>query len=161
MKIKLLLVTLACCFSVCILQAKGKDNALRYDVECAGQEGMTGTYLVMAWVYSSKANISTDIIKEAAIRGVLFRGYQGKGCTSQKAIIEDPAIESDKADFFHTFFGSGGPYLNYATALEDSFEVIKLSKKEYKVGMVVSVSKDNLRKAMEDAEIKKKLSSGF
>jgi len=161
MKVKLLLTIVVLCSSISILQAKDKESALRYDIECAGQEGMTGTYLVMAWVYSPKANVSTDIIKEAAIRGVLFRGYQGTGCVSQKAMIKDAGTENDKADFFNVFFGKGGQFLNYATALEDSFEVIKLSKKEYKVGMIVSVSKDNLRKAMEDADVIKKLSSGF
>lgn len=148
------------CSSTKVSTANRESN-LRYDIECAGLEGKPGTFLVMTWVYSAKANISTDLIKEAAIRGIIFRGYQGEGCVSQTAMIGNPAVESEKADFFDTFFRTGGSYLNYATALENSFEVVKLSKKEYKTGMAVSVSKDALRKALEDAGILKKLSDGF
>ena len=61
-------------------------------------------------------------------------------------------------------FYDGGKYMKFVSvsgdgsiAAEDRLKV----GKEYKIGVVISVSKDNLRKDLEDAGIVKGLSSGF
>lgn len=59
------------------------------------------------------------------------------------------------------FFGKDAAYLKYATVAADTPEIIKVNKKEYKVGYVISVMKDQLRKDLEEAGIIKSLSSGF
>ncbi|MDL2221673.1 hypothetical protein LJC35_03870 [Parabacteroides sp. OttesenSCG-928-N08] len=162
MKSKLIILFFACVISTALFAKDKKDGKLRYDIENVGQEGAQRSYLVRAWIYSSSANVSIDLIKEAAIRGVIFKGYAGSpGVQGQRPLATDPATEEEKADFFSLFFSSGGEYLRYATALEDSYEVIKLGKKEYKIGMVVSVAKDDLRKALETANVIRSLSSGF
>ena len=50
--------------------------------------------------------------------------------------------------------------MKYVSVTSASQEVIKVGK-EYKVGMVVSVHKDALRKALENAGVVKGLSHGF
>ncbi len=149
-------------------QAKRKANkdteAWRYEIECVGI-GTEGTYLIKVWSYSKKPKIAIEQAKKNAIHGVIFKGYAGaQGCTSQKPLVNNPAIEDEKADFFNDFFAEGSKYMKYVGVAGDgeinSGDVLKIGK-EYKIGVVVTVQKDYLRKDLEAAGIIKGLSSGF
>ncbi len=134
----------------------------KYDIECAGI-GQTGEYLIKIWVYNSKAIVPVEEIKRNAIHGVIFRGYTANTVcnTSQKPLVKDSSIQYEKQDFFNVFFGKEQPFLKYASIVSSIPEVIKISKKEFKVGYVVSVSKDLLRMDLEKAGVIRGLSSGF
>lgn len=161
--IVILCILFSSLFSV-LTDAKNKNESeqWRYDIECAGA-GSEGTFLVKVWSYGKKGNIPTDDVKKNAVHGVLFKGVAGgpQGCTAQKALVRNGAVQHEKADFFETFFGKEGTYLKYASVTSSTPEVIKLGKNEYKVGYIISVSKDQLRKDIESAGIIKSLSSGF
>lgn len=133
----------------------------RYDIECAG-DGVQGTYLVKIFTYSKSKKPNNEIFKKDAVHGVLFRGFSSsnKSCKAQKPIIKDPAVKEDKADFFKIFFSDKGDYSKYASITSSTPEIIKVGK-EYKIGMVVSVSKDLLRSDLEEAGIIRGLSDGF
>ena len=148
--------------------AKNKANKdtekFRYEIECVSV-GATGSYLVKVWSFSKKADVAIEQAKKNAVHGVIFKGFTGAGagCT-QKPLASSPSIEEEKADFFTNFFADGGKYMKFVSvtgdgsvAAEDRMKV----GKEYKVGVIISVSKDNLRKDLEDAGIIKGLSSGF
>lgn len=133
-----------------------------YEIECAGV-GTDGTYLVKVWSYSKKANVALDQAKKNAVHGIVFKGFAGgaQGCTAQKPLASSPAIEQEKADFFDLFFADNGKYMKYVGSSGDQVgERVKVGK-EYKVGVIVSVQKDALRKDLEAAGIIKGLSSGF
>lgn len=148
--------------------AKNKANKdtekFRYEIECVSV-GATGSYLIKVWTYSKKANVAIEWAKKNAVHGVIFKGFTGAGagCT-QKPLASSPSIEEEKAEFFDNFFADGGKYMKFVSvsgdgsiAAEDRLKV----GKEYKIGVIVSVMKDNLRKDLEDAGIVKGLSSGF
>ncbi|MCC8154322.1 MAG: hypothetical protein LIP01_08965 [Tannerellaceae bacterium] len=159
-KICLLMICLSALFITA--EAKNKNPMdVRYDIECAGA-GTTGTYLVSVSIYTKNVKkVSSEDIKKGAVHGVIFRGFgASQGCTAQKALAQTPALEEQKADFFESFFGSG-QYLKYASLLNNSYETVRLNKKEYKVKATVSVSKDMLRKDLEAAGILKALTQGF
>ena len=137
---------------------KVKVTETRYDIEGV-ETGVQGTFLVKVYVYTSKPEATTEQIKFAAVHGVLFRGFSGKGFATQKALAR-PEIEAQKADFFSAFWGNGD-YLAYASIVNAVTDRIKVSNKEYKIGAIVSVSKDSLRKSLEDAGIIRGLNSGF
>ena len=62
------------------------------------------------------------------------------------------------------FFEDGGKYMKYVSVSTDgqiSADDRKKVGKEYKVGIVISVMKDALRKDLESAGVIKGLSSGF
>jgi hypothetical protein len=145
-------------------QAKKKANketdAFRYEISCEG-EGVQGTYLVKVWSYSKRPAVALEQSKKNAVHGIIFKGFPGIGqkCQSQRPIAPNPSIEQQYADFFKKFFSNGGDYMKYVTTSGGS-DVLKV-KKEYKVGVVVSVSKDQLRKDLEAAGIIKGLGSGF
>jgi len=149
-------------------QAKKKANRdteeWRYELECVGT-GSEGTYLVKVWSYSKKPKVAIEQAKKNAVHGIIFKGFPGTGsCTSQKPMVSDPSVEEAKADYFDLLFKDGGKYMKFVSAAdENSFangDVVKIGK-EYKIGVVVTVLKENLRKELQDASIIRGLNSGF
>ena len=136
----------------------------RYEIE-AVQQGVAGTYLIKVWSYSKKPDVAIDQAKKNAVHGIIFRGYAGTDrVPGQSPLTNNPNIEEEKADFFDAFFADGGKYMKFvsvtndgAVAAEDRMKV----GKEYKVGVLISVRKEELRKDLENAGIIKGLSAGF
>lgn len=162
-KILLSLLVVACCFPVMAgskSKANKDTNQFRYEIECAGN-AIQGTYLVKVWSYSKKAAVAEDQCRKNAVHGVVFKGYGGgQGCVSQRPLANQPGVEAQYADYFKSFFADGGEFQKYASIMSGTTETVKVGK-EYKVGVVVSVRKDDLRKALEAAGIIKSLNSGF
>lgn len=141
------------------VSAKKKKEMLRYEIEAAGV-GVEGTYLVKAYVLDKKGKVSDEMIKEAAIRGVIFRGFAAaNGAPSQKAMAS-PAVELEKAVFFDDFFTSGA-HLGYANIVAGSNERTKTASGDYRVGATVQVQKTQLRRFLEEAGVIRGLNTGF
>ena len=164
LKFILTTIFILCCF-VGFSQAQKKANqqteVYRYEIECAGT-GVQGTYLVKVWTYSKKPAVAFEQDKKNAVHGIIFKGFTGNsttGCTSQRALAPNPTIEQERSDFFTKFFSDGGDYMKYVS-VSGGRELVKVGK-EYKVGAVISVAKEQLRKDLEAAGIIKGLSSGF
>ncbi len=164
MKIRFL-ITLLFFFVGCVqlLEAKEKKDKeeVSYDIQSAGS-GVQGTYLVSVWVYSKTGKVNDDLLKYAAVHGVLFRGFSGQqGAPTQRPLAGSAVVEQQKSDYFQAFFGEEGAYLNFATVVMGSYQRVKVKKRGYKVGAVLQVSKDQLRRELEQAGVIKSLSSGF
>ncbi|MEG1498222.1 MAG: hypothetical protein RR393_02190 [Bacteroidales bacterium] len=142
-------------------KANKATEAWRYDIECAGV-GSDGTYMVKVWSYSKKAQIATEQSKKNAVHGIIFKGIAGKtqGCPAQKPIARNPTLQQEQSDYFKKFFSDGGDYMKYVLSASRGLEKVKIGR-EYKVGVVISVAKDQLRKDLETAGIIKGLSTGF
>ena len=158
MRTKFVFMALLCSLS---LSGQAKNPAaLRYDIECAGN-GVQGTYLVKVWVYGKPDNITSNEINKCAVHGIIFKGFEEKNdCKGQKPLAQSPDLEQEEADFFNAFFNIDQSYAKYVTEVEGTAERVKLGK-EYKIGAIVSVSKDLLRKDLETAGIIRGLSDGF
>ena len=154
-KAMLLLVFLS--FSFSTLGAKSRITDTRYDIEGV-ETGQQGTYLVKVYVYSKKSSVTTEEFKFAAVHGVIFRGFAGKGFGAQKPIAK-PEAQTQHADFFNAFFNNGN-YAAYAQVVNPVADRVKIGK-EYKIAATVSVSKDELRKTLESAGVIRSLNSGF
>lgn len=145
------------------LQAKG-DNPLKYDLASAGV-GADGYTLVKVSLYVDKPKKATvDLLKKAAVHGVIFRGISETGVTgfnNLRPLVASPASAQQHGDFFDAFFQSGGQYLSYADRVESTTETVKVSKKEYRVTTVVKVNRDQLRKVLQQAGIARKITDGF
>lgn len=79
-------------------------------------------------------------------------------------MTNNPGLEQEKIEFFDSFFADGGKYMKFVTVSGDGAvaaqDRMKVGK-EYKIGVVVSVMYDQLRKDLEAAGIIRGLSSGF
>ena len=135
-------------------KANKDTNQFRYEIECAGN-AIQGTS------YSKTASIAENQCRKNAVHGVIFKGYGGgQGCVSQRPMASNPGVETQFEEYFKSFFSDGGEFQKYASIMSGTTETVKVGK-EYKVGCVVSVRKDDLRKALEAAGIVRGLSSGF
>lgn len=133
-----------------------------YEVECMGT-GMDGTQLIKVWGFGKKPDKAVYQAKKNAVHAVIFKGINGgsPGCMT-RPLITQPGAEVQHSDFFETFFTDGGHYLNFVSQTGDgSLDRIKVSKKQYKVGVVVSVRHSALRNELETAGIIRQLGGGF
>ena len=148
------------CFLLPFLAVAKKDIPLKYDIICAGS-GNAGASLVKVSVYVDKANITTDIIKKAAVHGLIFKGYNDSRWGRKRPLAKSATVEQEHVDFFSVFFQNNGAYLNYADMVDGGMQTVKVDKKEYKVTAIVSVADDEIKRVLEDAGIVKKMASGF
>lgn len=133
-----------------------------YEVECMGT-GMDGTQLVKIWGFGNKPDKASYQAKKNAVHAIMFKGILGgkPGCM-QRPLITDPAAREKHSDYFDLFFADGGRYLQFVSETGDgTMDRIKVSKNQYKVGVVVSISHSALRKELETAGIINKLGNGF
>ena len=158
---KLLLLLFILIGTNSISLAKQKVDNNRYEIEMA-EVGEPGTLVVKVWCYNKKPQISEDIAKMNAIKGVLFKGVSDSGrMKGRKALVED-GYENHK-DYFDDFFNEG-KYANYSrVALNNYVEQNSLIKvgKLYKIGKIVVISYNDLRKQLETDKIIKGLNYGF
>ena len=138
----------------------------RYDIECEGI-GKRGFKIVKVWSYSKKPEFAKKQAMKNAVHGLIFKGYSGgaNGCSSFKALVGSQKLSEDQAAFLDTFFSDSGDYRQYVTMSGDGNiapgDRLKISKREYKIGVVVNVSTDELRKRLESEGIIKALDAGF
>jgi hypothetical protein len=164
--VKLLMVVLLVAISYVSNAQKKEDKSTmewRYEVQCAGI-GSETDYLIKVYTYSTKRNLPMEQAKKNAIHAVLFKGYPANsefGCGSQSPMCKNPNIEFEKREFFDTFFANGGAYMKFVNDSSDGnvdpADRMKVGK-EYKVGIIVSVNKTELRKYLEGAGIIRGLS---
>lgn len=148
-------------------RADKETEQWRYELECVNQ-GMDGTYQIKIWSYSRKPHVAVEQAKKNAVHGVVFKGYpsSGRKCgAGQKPLMRDPSAEDTHATFFKEFFADKGDYMKYVSLTTDGAiapgDIMKVGKRDYKVGIIVNVNKDLLRKFLESKGIVKGLSSGF
>lgn len=143
----------------CFAKDKADDN--RYEIEMA-EVGEPGTLVVKVWCYNKKPQISEDVAKMNAIKGVLFKGVSDSGrMKGRKALVED-GYENHQ-DYFDDFFKES-KYAKYSrVALNNYVEQNSLIKvgKLYKIGKIVVISYNDLRKQLETDKIIKGLDYGF
>lgn len=149
---------------------KSKKNAnkdtftWRYELEAVGV-GKTGTYQIKVWSYSTVVETAIEQGKKNAVHGIIFRGYESVGqLFGQKPLTSNPNLEIEFQDYFKEFFQDGGKFMKFVTLVNNGSilpgDRIKIGK-EYKVGLIISVNVDALRKDLEAAGVLKSLSSGF
>lgn len=156
-------------FIICFLFCKqfvfsqtfnGEPN---YQLECISTTN-DGNYTVKVWVMTSNAKKANELAKKYAVHGIIFRGLTAnKGCSAEKPLVDSPSVEKEKSDFFKTFFENKGKYLEYVSGTNDAKaepEIIK-NKSGTKIGIIVTVAKEQLRKTLVHEGIIKSLNSGF
>lgn len=148
-------------FFIPALSYAGGDD-LKYDIESAGV-GASGMTLVKVSVYVKKVkNASDELLKKAAVHGIVFRGVAESGVTGfskQNALVGAGAAQQ-YGDYFDAFFADGGAYISYASMVESTTETVKVGK-EYRVSAVLNVNTDGLRQTLRDAGIARGITDGF
>lgn len=142
--------------------AGGKKKEYRYEIVPVGV-GSQGSLLIKVYSYAKNEKDAIELAKENAVHGVLFKGVVGgNGASAQPAIVKPEEKEMNQ-DFFDDFFKSGR-YLQFVSLSSDgtvsSNDRLKVGNL-YKIGIIVSVNKADLRKYLESEGVIKKFGSIF
>lgn len=146
-----------------IKKANKETTEWRYDLESEAISS-NNSKAIRVWSYSKKADVAKNQGPKNAVHGVIFKGVNenpNKRLTKILPLIKDINAIEKHADFFETFFADGGDYRRYVTTTDIADKVRKIDRKTYKVGVVVNVNYNALRKALEQAGIVRTLNSGF
>ena len=151
------IVSLVLSFSSCATK-----NNFGYELHSLGV-GSEGSNLIKVYSYANNYDKAVKQAKHDAVHGVLFKGIVGgNGCANQPAIVKPQELSTNQA-FFDKFFTSG-EYLRFVNLSNDGSidgaDRLRVGNK-YKIGVVVSVQKDALRKYLEQEGIIKRLDAGI
>lgn len=143
--------------------AQGKKG---YQYEIQSYDGSVAAdphfSIVKVWSYGKREKLTRRECAKNAVHGIIFKGYAAASMRSEdrgfKALC--PEGYDTHEDYFDKFFSSGD-YLQYVQESSNgelmATDVIKIAKREYKVGMIVVVNTEALRKRLEKDGIIKKL----
>ncbi len=168
MKKRILILSIFCVNILVLISCRSAKltdprTSTSYDYEVVFiRTGVEGTELFKVFSYGRNERECIEAAKVNAIKAVLFKGIPGSGL--QRPMITEAGAEEKYKAYFNQFFSSGGRYLNFVALSSDgsidSRDRMKVGSM-LKIGFVVSVQKDNLRKELQDDKIIKSLSSGF
>lgn len=146
-------------------QANEATMAWNYEIQQVAT-GKNGSIVTKVWSTSKKPEIAAEQAKKNAVHGVIFKGVPEQDrLPSKRPLMNDAnGYEANRA-FFDDFFSDKGAYMRFVTLTTngalDVGDMLKVNKKEYKVGVQVTVNFDELRKHLEQNGVIKKLDAGF
>lgn len=156
------IVFLLVCMLFSIVAVNGKDkeeDTYRYEMEAFDGNAPAGRIIVKVWNYGKREKLTRQHCMRNAVHGILFKGVMGGGSTSfnkGRGPLVKEGYEAHK-DFFDKFFDSG-EYLKYVDLTNNGNiqpgDRIKISGKEFKVGMICIINEKALRDCLKEAGIK-------
>ena len=136
----------------------------RYEVVCMG-EGKETNYTVKVFSFSKKPKVATEQAKKNAVHAIVFQGVNAGPCTSQDPLVKNPNAKDEKKEYWDAFFADGGKYMKFVTASNNGRvrpeDVSKISKREFKIGVIVSVDVEGLRQELEASGILQNIGNIF
>lgn len=131
-----------------------------YEMVCQ-YPGPKNTYFLKVYTYGKDEVDAIKKAKYSAIHGVLFKGVNGGNCTSKPAICQKSYAENQK--YFDNFFSSGA-YLQFVNVSNDysipAEDRVK-TPNGLKIGVMVSINYESLKKEMEKQGYSLKLDGIF
>ncbi|MBQ8223362.1 MAG: hypothetical protein IJZ87_08495 [Bacteroidales bacterium] len=154
------LLVIALFLTSCSSSKKVTSNVKQYDVETMGV-GNDGTYLIRVTDYfrTTDEMVYLDGLKKDAVHCVIYQGIPaGNGSIKQPALMTSDTKVEGNEQALNNFFEQK-LYLNYINSVVNSSKKITKMKdsKDYKISVVISVNKDDLRKYLIDNNIIKPL----
>lgn len=145
-------------FCLSLLSASAQKGGIEYNYELSlAQETVSATSgfkVFKIWSYGKKKELLTkDVCMRNAIHAVLFKGLAASDIGTQGKF---PAMCPDGYDahkeYFDGFFGSGD-YMQFiqltSRGAQQAGDVMKTASKEWKVGLLVQINVNALRKRLE------------
>jgi hypothetical protein len=129
-----------------------------YNYEIQHQGSGAGTETVKVFSFAKNEKEGIELGKVNAIRAILFKGIPN--ANYQKPMVPEVGAEEKYKSYFNEFLKPGGKYLKFIALTNNNLDVFK-STEQQKVGITVTIQKDNLRKELEAANIIKPLNYGF
>jgi len=137
------------------------SNSRNYQTECVTIE--TDGYVTMKiWDTKKGAKYKPEQARKDAIHAILFSGISGgNGCTTQPPILNKTEEQENFKTIEKSFFAKKGKWSMFTrSSATESTLPANLGLKNWKVYQV-SISKNELRKYLEEQKIIKSLTNGF
>lgn len=136
----------------------GKPQAFMAEI------GKPGTVVMTVWSYNKTPKIEDEVVFENSIKCLLFEGIEADESRRMKGRPAlAPGAYEYNADYFNAFF-SNKDYLPFCSIGMDGYveqgDLIKMGN-GYKIGKLVIVEYDQLRKKLVSDGIIRGLDSGF
>ncbi len=146
--------------------ADAETASWRYEVTQRSGVAKQGCVLLAVWSYSKSPSIAAAQACKNAVHAVVYKGVAGSGNTiTRKPLLSSVNQTPEEKAYMDKFFATGGPYMSFVNLTSNGIpgtnSVLKVSNKEYKVGVVVEVNSEQLRIALEKSGVIRGLSSGF
>lgn len=149
--------------ALCLCSCKSKEKLVADYNATIVEIGAQGTAVIKAWGISSSIKNAKEEAKRNAVRAILFNGFPSSAnvnSTDLRPMITDPNAEQIHKEYFEQFFKKDGKYLQFVQFADETGKIatgdMVRKGSQYKVGMVVIVNKNNLRRELENAGIIKK-----
>lgn len=146
-------------------QADEATAAWNYELEQV-TTGKQGSVILKVWSNSTKPEVAAEQAKKNAVHGVIFKGVpELDRIPGKRPLMNGTNDYGTHQEFFDQFFSAGGAYMRFVTlttnGLLEAGDILKISKKEYKVGVQITVNHNELRKYLEQNGVIKSLGHGF
>ena len=156
-KIAILAILITCSFKLFSFAT----NNLSYQTECISME-MDGYITLKIWDTKKGVNYTSEQSRKDAIHAILYSGIAGiKGCTTLSPLLSKMEAQENFKNIEKSFFSKKGKWTMFTRSSEIETTLPEnLGIKNWKVYQV-SVSKNELRKYLEEQKIIKSLNNGF
>ena len=155
-KLPILLLTISCLILLSFV-----INSRTYQTECISLES-DGYIAIKVWDTQKGSKYKAEQARKDAIHAILFSGISGgNGCATQPPILNKSEEQNNFKNIEKTFFANNGKWSIFtrSSATETTLPAI-LGAKNWKIYQV-SISKNELRKYLEEQKIIKSLNNGF
>jgi hypothetical protein len=145
----------------CIVQFSFIASNRNYQTDCVSLE-TDGYVTIKIWDTKKGAKYNAEQARKDAIHAILYSGISGSnGCTTQPPILNKSEEQENFKSIEKSFFSKKGKWSIFtrSSATETTLPA-KLGVKNWKVYQV-SISKNELRKYLEEQKIIKSLTNGF
>ena len=152
-KVKFLLVLGLTWIITFATEAKDKVEAISFNYELTREDcpvPRDNNYVIFkVYSYGKKALLTAEAGKRNATHGILFKGLAATDRQGRIPALMGTTPYDAHKEYFDRFF-SGTEFLQFVQETNKGFhEEIKVSGKEYKVGIIVKVNINSLRKHLE------------
>lgn len=137
------------------------DNFKNYQTECVTLEA-DGYITIKIWDTQKGSRYKSNKAKKDALHAILFSGISGgNGCSTQPPILNKSEEQENFKKIEKRFFAKKGKWILFTrSSATESTLPTNLGEKNWKVYQV-SISKNELRKYLEEQKIIKSLTNGF
>ncbi|MFI3277313.1 MAG: hypothetical protein SNH28_00710 [Rikenellaceae bacterium] len=132
-----------------------------YEIEPIERVAKQGSVVVKVSSVAATPSMAASQAYKNAIHGVIFKGIPAVGRIPMRRPMMDAVAAQKHKAFFDEFFRDGGAYMAYATSAKVENSILRISKKEFKVGVYVVINYDELRRSLEKAGVIRGLMQGF
>ena len=136
-------------------------NTRNYQTECVTVEA-DGYVTIKIWDTKKAAKYSAEQARKDAIHSILYSGISGgTGCATQPPVLNKSEDQKNFKSIEKAFFAKKGKWSMFTrSAATETTLPASLGIKNWKVYQV-SISKNELRKYLEEQKIIKSLNNGF